>query len=75
VHTSSLSVYRLERLERICKNTAQLRSSVEVEVGDVVIGINLHEEARVAKGFPALRSSEVPSKGMQNIELVTGSRF
>ena len=34
VHTSSLAVYRLEMLERICKTMAQLRLSEEGEVGD-----------------------------------------
>ncbi len=40
-----------------------------------MIGINLHEEARVAKGFPALLSFQVLAKGRQNIELVARSRF
>ena len=70
VHTSSLAVYRLEMLERICKTVAKLRLSEEVEVCDVVIGINLHEEARVAKGFPSLLSFEVRANGRQNIELL-----
>jgi len=70
VHTSSLAVYRLEMLERICKTVAKLRLSEEVEVCDVVIGINLHEEARVAKGFPSLLSFEVRANGRQNLELL-----
>jgi hypothetical protein len=57
-------------LERICKTVAKLRLSEEVEVCDVVIGINLHEEARVAKGFPSLLSFEVRANGRQNIELL-----
>ena len=64
------SMYQHEVLERLCRGVAKLRLSQHVEECDVVIGINLYEESRIAKGLASMLGWQTRSNGRQNIELL-----
>ena len=64
------SMYQHEVLERLCRGEAKLRFSQYVEESYVVIGINLYEENRIAKGLASMLGWQTRSSGRQNIELL-----
>lgn len=66
----SVSMYQQHVLERLCRGVAKLRLSNQIEACDVVIGINLYEESRVAKGLPSMLGFELRSNGRQNLDLL-----
>jgi hypothetical protein len=44
----------------------------EVEVCDVVVGINVYEESRVAKGYPSVLDFETRSNGQHAVCIHVG---